>query len=296
MIVLPSVIKPEHLVNANVAAIPLWDANISYALDARVVQADIEYRSLVAGNKGHSPDTSPVHWYGIGTTNRLAAFDSSPSSQCIGPAGAPLVLQLDTGMRCTSLGVLNASAASLHVHSVDQGSGEVLNDETYTLAASRGTYWSWCFESLQRIRNLYVPGLVPSTRALVTLTFEPLFGTAAVGVVVLGREEFIGHAQWGFSGGRALRSEGYIDKYKNPVRTERGSTRKLRGNVVVPTADFNRTMDLCDDLVGVPAMWVLDEKSGDYRSLDLYGDFEDITANADNGVDTMFQLELNGYQ
>lgn len=296
------VIPPEELgvaqlVTTNAPDTAAWAPGTTYARDARVVDDGLEYRSLAVGNVGHKPATNPDWWYPLGTVNKLAAFDVSPRSQCLGPAGSDLILQIRPGVRCTALSLLNMSAASARVRIVDESDSEVLHDETYPLATSAGTYWSWFFEPLQQQSDIVLTGLVPSTRARIELTFERLYGNAAaVGVVATGRDLYVGEAELGFQGGLQLRGKSYIDRNDNPVRPERGHSRTLSGTVVVERQDVNRVMQWLKNLIGVPAVWVLDEESGDYTSLTAYGDFERVAARIDNHATSVFSYDINGYQ
>lgn len=298
MIVVPPIkLGAAQLLESNAPASPAWAADVTYAEDARVVQSELEYRSLAAENLGHDPMTSPEWWYALGTLNRLAAFDVSPRTQCVGPAQEPLVMRIKPGQRATTMGLLNVAASSVHVHIVDEIDDEVLHDETYQLAASAGTYWSWFFEALKQQRDLIITGLVPSTQAVITLTFTGLFGQpAAVGVIGMGLDLFVGTAQKGFQGGLQLRGKSYIDPNNNPVRPERGYSRTLSGNVEVERADTNRVMQTLSDLIGVPAIWILEESTNDYDSFTVYGDFERIAGRIDDYPFTSFSYDINGYQ
>ena len=298
MIVVPPIkLGDAQLLESNAPAFAEWVAGVAYEADARVVRSDLEYRSLAGGNLGKDPETSPDWWYPLGTINRLAAFDVSPRSQCIGPADGDLVMRIKPGQRVTTLGLLNLSSSSVHVHIVDEIDGEVLHDREYPLAGSAGTYWSWFFESLTQQRDLIITGLVPSTQAIITLTFSRLFGApAAVGVVGMGRDLFVGNAEYGFQGGLQLRGKSYIDANDNPVRPERGHSRTLSGSVEVKREDTNRVMQYLSDLIGVPAIWVLSEDTDDYASFAVYGDFERVAAQIDNTETTTFSYDINGYQ
>lgn len=297
IVVAPIKLGDAQLLQSNAPAFAAWVAETTYAVDARVVKSGAEYRSLASANKGRDPETSPDWWYPLGTTNRLAAFDVSPRSQCIGPAAGPLVIKIRPGQRVTTLGLLNLSASSMHVNIVDAIDGEELHDDEYPLATSAGTYWSWFFEPLKQKRDLVITGLVPSTQAVITLTFTPLFGNpAAVGVIGVGRDQYVGDATYGFQGGIQLRGKSYIDANDNPVRPERGHSRTLSGAVEVARLDVNRVMQYLTELIGVPAIWVLDEDTDDYASMVVYGDFERVAARIDNREITTFSYDLNGYQ
>lgn len=298
MIVVPPInLGAEQLLESNAPASPAWAADVTYAEDARVVRNELEYRSLAGGNLGKDPETSPEWWYGLGTLNRLAAFDVSPRTQCIGPADGPLVMRIKPGQRATTMGLLNLTASSVHVLIVDEIDGEELHNETYQLAVSGGTYWSWFFEPLKQQRDLIITGLVPSTQAVITLTFTGLYGQpAAVGVIGMGLELFVGTAQRGFQGGLQLRGKSYIDRNNNPVRPERGYSRTLSGDVEVERTETNRVMQTLSDLIGVPALWILEESTNDYDSFTVYGDFERVAARIDEYAFTSFSYDINGYQ
>jgi hypothetical protein len=295
-------IKPISITSANLdfssaADQPTWAADTIYAADAVVSLNSIAYKSLADGNKGNAPATSPLYWYIVGASNKMAMFDTSPTTITSGPAGESLVVKFTTGARITAMGMLLVRGATIQLQVYTVKAGLLLYDTgAVAIATSRGTYHSWCFEELLQQPDasfLNLPSYGAATYYVLTIT--PKAGLAQCGLCAFGVQYDIGAAQYGFNQSAELRGRSYFDSAGNPVRIDRGYRKNIGGTLHVENALYNRIQRFLQDNIGVPMLWILDPDLEDFKSAIMFGDYEKTVLTIDNHSFSLLSIELNGY-
>jgi hypothetical protein len=279
---------------------PAWLIGTTYALDAVVSVDALRYKSLIAGNVGYAPATSPLQWLLLGPTNKMAMFDTSPTSVTRVTSGN-LQVRFTPASRVTAVGLLLVigSRTTLRIYeskaAFDAGAAW-LYDVPQSMATSDGTYYSWCFEPLQQrpdVSFLSLPSVGVGTYFV--LTIEPAGGVAECGLCAFGRQYDLGTAEYGFAQSAELRGRSYFDSAGNPVRLDRGYRKNISGTLVVPKANYNRVQNFLQERIGVPMLWILSPTLADYRSAIMFGDYERTNMAIDNSVSNSLDVEINGY-
>ena len=252
---------------------PAWLIGTTYALDAVVSVDALRYKSLIAGNVGYAPATSPLQWLLLGPTNKMAMFDTSPTSVTRVTSGN-LQVRFTPASRVTAVGLLLVigSRTTLRIYeskaAFDAGAAW-LYDVPQSMATSDGTYF--------------------------VLTIEPAGGVAECGLCAFGRQYDLGTAEYGFAQSAELRGRSYFDSAGNPVRLDRGYRKNISGTLVVPKANYNRVQNFLQERIGVPMLWILSPTLADYRSAIMFGDYERTNLVIDNSVSNSLDVEINGY-
>ena len=242
------------LVATNAADETAWASGTTYALGAVVSKNQRRWASLQASNTNHDPEeTGSLWWADDGPSNQWALFDTSVQTSTTRTGG--LEFTLATG-RATAVGLMGVAGATTATITVRDGlGGTIIYTNTKTVAASDGTYYSFCFEELQQVADITWSGLPGSIDGHITITLAGA-GTVACGLCVFGKQQWLGDAQYGFSLPIEDRGRQYLDRLGNPVTIERGYSKSCSGTLVASVADYNRMVGWLTANVSIPCLFV----------------------------------------
>lgn len=295
MIVIPPIdcTAPGALTATNAVDAAAWSAGTAYAADAVISYAKRNWISVQAANIGKTPDSEPLWWADAGPINSLAMFDTSVSTATA--RTGHLVFTLAPGRRYSAIGFMGLIGNSIKVEIVE--AGNVIFSETRTLAATDGSYYSFCFEGLQQTGEATFIGLPGPSTSLVTVTIygaSPTTGTTACGLCVIGKQFDAGVAQMGAGARFANRGRNYLDAKKNPVNLERGFSKSLFGTLVTPTVNANRLNAWLGTNIGVACLWVAAPGIKDLSSFVSFGIYEQVTVVIADVVNVTTAFEIAG--
>lgn len=271
---------------------PAWAADGVYAKGARVVLASAHrrYESLIDGNSGRSPASSPTAWLDIGATNRWAAFDSSVGSSTQA-AGLVDVTVRGSG-RVNAVALMDMEATSVRVRMTDPKDGLVY-DRTIDLVSASGIsdWYAYFFEPVLRRRDLVLFDLPPYSDATVRVEIFNPAGTASVGVLVLGQQHTLGETRYGLSLGITDYSKKQRNEFGEVSVVERPASKRARAAVRMPAGSVDRVMRLLTQYRAVPLVWVA---TAIYDASIVYGFYKDVDIVISGPVWVDCSLEIEG--
>lgn len=290
MIVVPPITITPGMVATNAVDEPTWVAGTTYAAGVLVSRAGRRWLSLQAGNVGKVPESEPTWWLDKGLTNRMAMFDDSLAT--LTTRTGPLTVTLTPGQRATAIGFSGLVGASITLTVRDAGAA-VLFTETRELQQTDGTDWDWYFGEPRQAGDAYWYNLPP---AGVSYEVSIAGASAACGLCVMGRQHFIGDAEYGASVGTELRGRDYVGADGNPVAAERGFSRTLSCTLDIERGAFNRITTLFEGLVQRNALWILAPDLGDLDSAITYGRYQRAVRAIGSPTRITVGLEVAGNQ
>lgn len=294
MIVIPPINcnAPGVLTATSAVNLPAWVADTTYAADAQISHANRNWVSVQATNLGKTPGAEPLWWVDDGPINSLAMFDTSVQTATTALGGLSWTMAVG---RFNGVGLMGLKGQSITL--TVQDGGTVLHSETRTLASSEGTYYSFVFETPFQIDSETF--LDVNTSALCTVTISiattPL-ATAACGLCVIGKQFFVGHAQYGFSNPIEDRGRHYLDSLGNPVNVERGYSKNINGSLVADRASYNQLMSFFAAHVGEPMLWVALPNQRDMMAANVFGRYVRSVVAVESFSEVTVNLDIAGYR
>lgn len=291
MIVIPPIDCTAGALSAtNAVDLAAYVAATIYAADATCSYAKRNWISVQAGNSGHTPGLDPLWWVDTGPINSLAMFDTSVQTATTRTGGLSWTLSVG---RFTAIGLMGLAGQSVTVTVLDGAT--VIFSETRTLASSAGSYYSFCLDTFFQTGETAFYGLPSTTLATVTISISGA-GTTSCGLCVIGKQVFIGDAQYGFSVPLEDRGRHYLDALGNPVNVERGYSKGVSGTIVTNRQNFNRLSSFFADHMGEPMLWVATPDQSDLISSTVFGRYVRAVPVISNYNSITAALEIAGYR
>lgn len=299
MILIPPIeIDETTLAASSVADDPPYSPATSYTVGQRVrvgaLPAAETYECVQAPALDKNPATQPLFWMPLGRSRRWAMFDDSV--QTATTSSGTLSFTVVPVRRVSSVVLMGLVGTSVTLTVRDGAAGPVLYTQTRVLLASSGTYYSWFFEDAYQVSDAFWFGLPVSPSAHIEVSITPAAGVAACGLCKMGREQYIGDAEYGADVGTEQRGKDFLDKQGNPVTSERGFSRTLTCTLHIPLTDFNRVNRLFEAQVQAPAVWVIAPGMSDYESAIVYGRYQRAVRVMAGPTHAMVSLEVAGYR
>ena len=280
------------LVSSTAADEAAWAVGTTYALDAVVSKNRVKYTSLQAANLGKDPETEPLWWLDSGPSNKWAMFDSSVQTASTVTTNLDVVLKVG---RATAVGLMGLIGQTVTFTMRDGSGGTVIDTYTQTLRSSDGGYYSFCFEDFVQTSDVVATGLFGAADGHLTISITGT-GTVACGLCVVGKQTFLGNAEYGFSMNLEDRGRSYLDSLGNPVSIDRGYSKGCSGTLISSTADFNRLMAFCRDHIDVPCLWVATPDISDLVSATVFGKLARVVPALRNHGQVTSSIEISGYR
>ena len=294
MIAIPPIdcTAPGIMTANNAVDAAAWAVGTTYAANAIISRAGRNWLSLQAANLGKTPGAEPLLWQDDGPINSLAMFDASVSTATTRTGGLSWTLALG---RFTAIGLIGLIGRSVTVTVMD-GAATLLT-QTRSLLASEGSYYSFCFESPYQTDAATFTGLLSSPTCQVTISIAADPGAqAACGLCVIGKQFFVGDAQYGFNVPIEDRGRFYLDSAGNPVNLERGYSKGASGTVLVKREDFNRLTSFLAQHIGVPLLWIASPSQNDLVGANVFGRYTRAVPVIDNFTHITLSIDIAGYR
>jgi len=287
------IIKPisTTLVSSTVAdtSYTAWSSVTSYTAGNLVSFTNHgEYQALTS-NTNKSPDTNPVDWKFLGTTNRWKLFDQFLNTQTINTTSMQYVV---TAYDTKAIFIGNiTNVISVRIEIINNSTSGVIED--VTLSASRepvdwyeyffgvlsgGNYRSLLYERTTLTRDV-------SVRATITGS-----GSVGVGTFIIGTVKDIGYMQYGFSLGSLDYSVVATDTSSGATYLSKGnSVKMLTGTTFIPTTLADACYDDLIEIQGIPAVFY-----DGIESTRVYGFIKKFTMPIKSPVETLVEIEIQG--
>lgn len=298
MILIPPIaIDETTLAASSVADDATYNPATSYTLGQRVragaLPAPQLYECIQAPALGKNPATNPLYWLPLGVAPRWAMFDDSV--QTATSSTGTLTFTIAPRQRVSSVVLMGLVGLSVTLTVRDGVGGPVIFTETRPLKTSAGTYYSWCFDPADQATDASWFGLPATANARIEVSIEPT-GVAACGLCKVGREQFIGDAEFGADVSTEQRGKDFLDSRGNPVASDRGFSRTLTCLLMIDQAEFNRVNRLFEAQAQTPAVWVIAPGLASYDSAILYGRYQRAVRVMAGPTHITVSLEVAGYR
>jgi hypothetical protein len=244
---------------------PEWTASSGYAVGARVrvsaLHRIFEAQAVIASG-GAAPQADPARWLDIGATNRWRAFDLYANDRTVGPS--PLSMRLAPGTRIDTICLFGLRADSVRLVQRSTVGGTVLFDQTVNLSMRIvRTWWEHLTAPFKWRTDYLWPDLQPLVGAEYELVFTRASGVVEVGAVVMGLAVTLGDLRYGFEHTKLGLGEMSRDAV-GTLRLEKGNTlSRVRAELEIEKSDVPAAMDLADQVIDAPAVYVLEPDATD---------------------------------
>lgn len=260
-----------------------WSAGATYtAGDRIIVVADHKiYESLVSGNIGHVPASSPAYWVEVSPTNRWKLFDLSNTTQTV--VDTADYYEITPGAAVNSVALINIQGiTSVRIRLTDPVFGVVYDKTTNLLPAiSESSWYAWFFESREapvQFIALDLPSY-PTATLRVDVTADSV---GYIGVLAFGYTRQLGR---GVRLGARLGIQDYSRKERNSfgdVRlVQRAYARRNNLSLLINNSDLDNTVRHLTTLRATPCLWIASDRYESMVVFGFYNNFEVLIAYAD---------------
>jgi hypothetical protein len=249
-----------------------YSAGVTYALADRTISAHRIFESLVGGNVGHDPITSPDKWLDVGPTNRWAMFDVAAGPRTTAATTISVTLAPATAVSAVALN--DVTGASVRVRITDGTT--TLYDQTLTGGGAKV------------FLNLPTPA---GQRVL--LTVAPDSGTAAIGKLLLGNVLDLGQTEASPSIGIIDYSRRDTDDFGVTTVVQRAWAKRLSLRTLVATTGVDAAHLGLVALRARPAFYFDEDQ---LAPLAIYGFLKDFDLALTVSTGSFFSLTIEGLQ
>lgn len=252
-----------------------------------------------------APPSAPLDWALEKASNRFSMFDASVQSQTRQTLGSyqyppsaavneVISLEITPGDSIVdAIALLNLEATSVRVQ-VQTGSPlATVYDRTTSLLAGAAvnTWYDWFFAERTVGQTLVLDDLPPASNPVINITITNAGGQAACGVCIVGKQTYIGAAEYGTAVALKDYSLKTTDDFGNVTTKQRAYSDRL----TVPVRLHNDTLDSIKRLLTkyrtVPVLWV---GSPSIPSTIVYGYYKDFSAVIAYPKESTCNLEIEG--
>lgn len=269
--------------NVPASDLPLWAANVQYALNEEVMTPNrVIWRSMAANNLGNDPALNDGKWQRRGVENRLRMFDGSLKSYT---EHDDLIEAVITPQRVVTdvrfMGVVAEAVQVLMDHPVH---GNVYDSGLVSMRKPSGnSHWGYFHTPLERRSKLHLWDLPAYTGASITVRILFAGAKARCGEVLIGRATWLGNTQWRPAIG--------FDDWSSKKRDEWGGWQvskgdfsdRLRLQVLVEDGEMGRTKALVVPYRAMPVLWVGARGYEGLSALGYITSFEEVPFAPRNG-------------
>lgn len=277
-----------------------WNTSTTYSKGQKVRHQHYSYESLGDSNKGNNPSTTysgiSAKWKPLGATSPWRMLDDKVETQTVGEEGRPLTFVVPFN-RCTAFGLLNLAGAQVDVAITDNQEGVVF-EKTYDLIRdiSGMSLWEYNYAYIEQDVNLVESGIIPMpiTGTLAVTITPGASGVPAVGIVVAGREHYIGKTLYGAEVGETDYSKKETDEFGDTTFVRRSYASELSLEIYLHPNRADAIWKLMRDVRALPCLWLGDNRDKGHQSLILYGWKEDYRNTFDGPNNCQLTLDLQG--
>lgn len=244
---------------------PVYSAVVTYALGDTVssISTDVHklYESLVAGNIGNVL-TDTAKWLDLGATNRWKMFDEIAASQTTNAESVTTVIT--PGVLVNAIVLANVAGSSVRVQQSVSGYDRTIVLNSHIVADWYG-FWYDPIITKDEVAFMDIP---PYSASALTITVTRAGAVAAVGVITLGQQYFVGTALSGMSRGINDYSRIIEDAWGGLVLIPGAYSKILSVEVYVPEGYESQAIHL---LTGIRATIVMFVAGDNFDSAIIYG-------------------------
>lgn len=257
---------------------PAYSAGTTYN-DGDVVAVGTRlYESLVGSNLGNNPPTNSVKgdpaakWLDIGATNQFACLDQTVSQASVGP-GPLQTFALNLRAPANVVGLVGVEGTRVHI-AFNDINGNIYTQSTASINASAV--------------------LVAQGGTVVSVCVENTAGDVRIGECLVGAYEYIGDTQYGHSFSITDYSRKDTDEFGVTTFVERPFAKRMSCSVIVKKADYNRVINLFEQIRAKPTIYVATEDPAYSAGAIVYGNYADFSLEISYPTENLCALEVQG--
>lgn len=278
----------------------LPDTASTFKLSAGIGGAEIDLSGTPSGthtatanaNKGNDPTTDDGTWWAdAGPTNKWAMWDLLRSTATV--AASPLVVEVTPGQRIDSCALVGIEADEALIEAIVDS--VVIKSWTITLLGRVVTSWLEWLTTPFTYQNVTAIWDIPAVTDLVLrITLTRATGNVVCGGVVIGRQVYLGEAQYGAENDATNYSRITTDDDGNTVLNPRRSVPRTRQNVRFLKDRSAKLLETRRLLNAKPAFWsaIDDPTNGFFEPLQILGIYDGFTLTFDQPSHGMLALSL----
>jgi hypothetical protein len=254
---------------------PAYVAGTTYVLGDKVIrtQTHRRYESLVAGNVGNTPESSPTKWLDLGPTARWAPFDHYVSTAATTVTTMTYVL---TPGYFNSGALYGLTGAQYALTLKDTAGGTTIWSKSGYLLDDPVGWYEYLFGGMKTVNKLVFSGLPIRPAAELTITITAATGAAVgIGMIVVGDYVALAGSEWGgtqYGVSAEPITYSYIDtdEFGNTEIVRRRNATNLRASIMLPRNEADRAVEILQSVLDVPVACIATEARG-YRGLNVFG-------------------------
>lgn len=278
----------------------LADTSDTFKISAKKGGSEIDLSGTPSGtntvtanpNKGHDPTTDDGTWWAdAGPTNKWAMWDLLRSTATV--AASPLVVEVTPGQRIDSCALVGIEADEALIEAIVDS--VVIKSWTIPLRDRNVTTWYEHLTTPFTYKNVTAVWDIPAITDLVLrITLTRATGDVVCGGVVIGRQIYLGEAQYGAENDATDYSRVITDEDGNTKLTPGRSVPRTRQNVRFLKDRSAKLLEVRRLLKGAPAFWsaVDDPANGYFEPLQLLGFYDGFTLTFDQPSHGILALSL----
>lgn len=287
-------------ITAGVEYYVLQDTSDTFKISANKGGSEIDLSGSPSGthtataspNKGHDPTTDDGTWWAdVGPTNKWAMWDLLRSTATV--AASPLVVEVTPGQRIDACALVGLEADEALIEAIVDS--VVIKSWTITLLGRVVTSWLEWLTTPFTYQNVTAIWDIPAVTDLVLrITLTRATGNVVCGGVVIGRQVYLGEAQYGAENDATNYSRITTDDDGNTVLNPRRSVPRTRQNVRFLKDRSAKLLETRRLLNAKPAFWsaIDDPTNGFFEPLQILGIYDGFTLTFDQPSHGMLALSL----
>lgn len=290
--------EPLSIVSTNVVEneATAWAAGTTYASGAKAVRNHRVYESIVSGNVGNDPATSPASWSDLGATNAYKMFDEFVNTSTINTT-ISVILNANFASAIALFGLFGNTARFVLTH---QTLGVVF-DQTVELSRSGATgsqtssSWSeYFFGETVRISQLFLQIPAYSTTTL-TITITGDGGLPAqCSCVVLGKLKELGATQFGLQLSMEDYSRKTTDDYGRTYLAQGAYALTASCDLEIDPPKLDSVIRSLQSIRATPVVWLCENDDPMHESTMIYGYCDRFDMILQNPAKYKYSLIIKG--
>lgn len=253
-IIAPMAVTDAELTSSNITEddFPEWDVAVNHVDGAKVISTATHriYESQSGANLGNDPTVDDgTNWLDLKATNRWSAFDQRRSNKA--QRADQITYSITPTQDCDAIALFGLRAGSVRIEVWDDAT--LIYDQSFAMAdvGHVVSMYTYLFGGIVYARQKVLNGFPGYIGHRIDLTISAPGAVAEVGHIVLGRNHLLGEVMNLPSIHHVSHSRKSYDQWVEESLIPRGSTRKVEIDLIVPTIQAPRVMDIIVEVDGI---------------------------------------------
>lgn len=277
----------------------VWNANTTYALNAKVRHNHVTYTSLGNDNKGNNPESGwsgpSATWKKIGATAPWRMLDDFVETQTSASGNLSFCVPYS---RADAFALLNieGARARIRIYDDDETEQQLAYDETIELVEDifHLSLWEYNYLPIASIVNYFQTDLQQIYNGRLCVEIEAVHDVAAVGHIIVGRWQQLGYTTYGAELSFTDYSRKSVDEFGVATLVRRSFASHASLPVYLHPDQMDYVIKVLTALRSIPALWIGDNSGYGHSSLTVYGWMEDFRMVCEGPNENQLSLEIQG--